>query len=458
MKDQSQKKVIFRSTPPSSSTTTTTSNNNGGNSNSYDNKFYSMKENTSSPYRGSGNKIPPSSPHKKTTSSPIINNTPTLQILTKTKPSTINTNVSVLQKEVPSPLLLENNSLNIVQQQLEKNDSFSIKNEMNLNKKSLNIIQENNNGFLEINNNNNLIIFNNDKQISNENNNYQVIGILGKQGVGKSKILNKLIGDDNIFPEEDIDCLLDCKFKTNGIDIYKHLDCIYLDTQPLFSCDKEYSPSSFDNISVEAVSAAALDSFVDLNSLQLALFIFSVCHVVIITLDYQTDVLEQFKMFQFIQTIRMLQEGIPSINQCRSSSQQKVNEGHVPEIIFIFNKVNDINEMNVLQYQKLLDLYFYDTIFRKNNMIHPNMWFNLNINNESHVNFYMIPLSSSDKSIENTIQILKKGINRMPKPNFKRMSQAEWFTNSLRNFEVIKKSYFIQEFIRKITSSMSVHN
>ncbi|KAG2374131.1 hypothetical protein C9374_011210 [Naegleria lovaniensis] len=307
-------------------------------------------------------------------------------------------------------------------------------------------------------------LFPNDKQLSTESNNYSVIGVI------------------EVFAVEDVECFLDCKYKTSGVDIYRTSDQqIFIDTQPLFASQVQHPTSgsgyystsghsmgltssgskSFEP-SVEAVSIAALESFVDITSLQIALFVFSVAHVVIVMLDHQSDALEQFKMFQFIQTIRMLQQGVPSITQCGkvSSSAAATLEGHVPEIVFVFNKVQprDMSELNIKHMQALLDSYFSSTYFRKNGHIHPHMWHHNFKKNET-VNFFMIPFTSKKiEDIAESFNILKKGIHTMPKPVFKKMSQAEWFSSTVRNFEVIKKSYFLQEYIRKITSSMSVHN
>ncbi|EFC40330.1 predicted protein [Naegleria gruberi] len=352
---------------------------------------------------------------------------------------------------------------------------------LSFDKKCLNLIQENSSGMyntiLELQSNQNLQamsnLFPNDKQVSTESNNYSVIGVIGKQGSGKSKILNSLIGSGaEIFPQEDLECFLDCKYKTSGIDIYRTSEQqIFIDTQPLFSSQIQHSFNGMSmnslmkpfETSVEAVSIAALESFIDITSLQIALFVFSVCHVVLVVVDHQADSLEQFKMYQFIQTIRMLQQGVPTISQCgKSSSQQKPTlEGHVPEVIFVYNKVSptDMSELNIKHTESLLESYFTSTSFRKNGFIHPHMWHHQFKKNDI-VNFFMIPMESSKIKDEykDSINLLRKGIQNMPKPNLKKMSQNEWFGNSVRNFEVIKKSYFLQEYIRKITSSMSIHN
>lgn len=292
--------------------------------------------------------------------------------------------------------------------------------------KGLSLIHENASGLynsiLELQSNQHLQqlanLFPNDKQLSTESNNYSVIGVIGKQGSGKSLILNSLIGNREVFAVEDLDCFLDCKYKTSGVDIYRTSDQqIFIDTQPLFASPAQHPTSggshyystsghgagltssgskSFET-SVEAVSIAALESFVDITSLQIALFVFSVAHVVIVLLDHQSDVLEQFKMFQFIQTIRMLQQGVPSITQCgKISSSATTNlEGHVPEIVFVLNKVHprDMSELNIKHMQALLDSYFSSTNFRKNGHIHPHMWHHNFKKNET-VNFFMIPYAS----------------------------------------------------------------
>lgn len=70
-------------------------------------------------------------------------------------------------------------------------------------------------------------------KVLSEKTDYTVIGVLGEQGVGKSKILNEFSGKKLVF---EVQNTLESKHQTQGIDMYITSDrCILLDTQPLYS-------------------------------------------------------------------------------------------------------------------------------------------------------------------------------------------------------------------------------
>ncbi|CAG8464357.1 4161_t:CDS:2 [Scutellospora calospora] len=106
-----------------------------------------------------------------------------------------------------------------------------------------------------------------------------VVGVCGPQGVGKSTVISALCQDpQNAFPMQSIDTLNLASHETIGIDIHITPErIILLDTQPVFSLSvlehamrNDYIP---DNLSPEL--------WLELQSLQIVIFLFSVCNVVI---------------------------------------------------------------------------------------------------------------------------------------------------------------------------------
>eukprot|EP01135_Chromosphaera_perkinsii_P009359 Nk52_evm35s1737 gene=Nk52_evmTU35s1737 len=154
---------------------------------------------------------------------------------------------------------------------------------------------------------------------------HRVIGVLGGQGVGKSTILGMLgqrrtedntfmgymnaglssgksVGpsgnqrpnrqrfQDVIFPAQTEDCFLSASFQTSGIDMHVSDEgVIFLDTQPVLSpavleqvLSKEHE-ANFPNFIISPVH------YVEYTSLLMVLFLFSVCHVVVVVQDWVAD-------------------------------------------------------------------------------------------------------------------------------------------------------------------------
>lgn len=99
----------------------------------------------------------------------------------------------------------------------------------------------------------------------------------------------------------------------------------------------------------------------------MGLFIFSVCHVVLIVQDELTT---DLKILRYIQTIRMLQKGIPNI--LMNNEPNQIIEEYVPDIVFVFNKLkkNQMVPMYAYNIRNTLDLFFKNVEFRKNGNNH----------------------------------------------------------------------------------------
>jgi hypothetical protein len=144
-----------------------------------------------------------------------------------------------------------------------------------------------------------------------ENRSFLVVGVIGNQGVGKSTLLSSLYGkekgEDSPFPMQTRDHQIMSQHCTVGVDIAVSRErLILIDTQPLFSAScliellKKEPPLPPECVSYEHLH--------ELQCLQLAVFIMSVCHVVLVVQDGSAI---DWKLWHFLQTVTMLKTRFP---------------------------------------------------------------------------------------------------------------------------------------------------
>ncbi|KAL2084313.1 hypothetical protein ACEWY4_019831 [Coilia grayii] len=168
-----------------------------------------------------------------------------------------------------------------------------------------------------------------------------VVGVLGLQGTGKSTVMSFLSAN---APEEDQRAYVfraqtqEIKERggnqSSGIDFYITQErVIFLDTQPILS------PSILDHlINNDRKLPPEYNlphTYVEMQSLQIAAFLFTVCHVVIILQDWFTDI----NLYRFLQTAEMLKPSTPSASHDSTGSSGN-DEGleYYPHIVFLQNK------------------------------------------------------------------------------------------------------------------------
>ncbi|XP_003386367.1 PREDICTED: protein SMG9-like [Amphimedon queenslandica] len=164
---------------------------------------------------------------------------------------------------------------------------------------------------------------------------FLVVGSLGRQGVGKSTIMSMLAGTRTgsgrpyLFKTQPKDVQESGGYTTAGIDMAVTSERILLlDTQPILS------NALLEDHKSEGIVPASLspDSYLDVLSLQMAIFLFTVCHVVIITMESgDVDVI-----FRFLWTAEKLKSTC-----CKSPDQQDMSDGATPEyfpqLVFVLN-------------------------------------------------------------------------------------------------------------------------
>uniref|UniRef100_A0A8B9JSB8 Nonsense-mediated mRNA decay factor SMG9 n=1 Tax=Astyanax mexicanus TaxID=7994 RepID=A0A8B9JSB8_ASTMX len=168
-----------------------------------------------------------------------------------------------------------------------------------------------------------------------------VVGVIGLQGTGKSTIMSFLSANT---PEEDQRSYVfraqtqEIKERGGnqscGIDFYITQErVIFLDTQPILS------PSILDHlINNDRKLPPEYNlphTYVEMQSLQIAAFLFTVCHVVIVVQDWFTDI----NLYRFLQTAEMLKPSTPSASHdSTGSSGPDDGSEYYPHLIFLQNK------------------------------------------------------------------------------------------------------------------------
>jgi protein SMG9 len=135
---------------------------------------------------------------------------------------------------------------------------------------------------------------------------YSVIGIIGGDGVGKSTILSSLCSNNTsqvissstmpIFPIGNDDNVINCTHQTLGVDVYiSNERIIYIDTQPLLSSCVLASMIRDD---IPLPQSATVENIFQIQSIQLALWVLSVCQIVIVAHDMPTPHLPLWKLLR----------------------------------------------------------------------------------------------------------------------------------------------------------------
>ncbi|XP_064262356.1 nonsense-mediated mRNA decay factor SMG9 [Passer domesticus] len=164
-----------------------------------------------------------------------------------------------------------------------------------------------------------------------------VVGALGLQGTGKSTVMSLLAGNQ---PEEDPRSFV---FRpqppelrerggaqTGGIDLFVTQErVLFLDTQPILS------PAHLDHLINNdrklPPEFALPHAYVETQSLQIAAFLFTVCHVVLLVQDWFTDL----ALYRFLQTAEMVKPPTPSPSHDSSGAGPEEPSEYYPHLVFV---------------------------------------------------------------------------------------------------------------------------
>lgn len=286
-----------------------------------------------------------------------------------------------------------------------------------------------------------------------EQTDFTVIGVIGLQGSGKSTLLSNLVSNANhsIFPAQTEDHILRCAHCTTGMDIYISSNrLILLDTQPVLS------PSLMDISVLQRKTAPIYDTTginkssaeyasLEIHSLQLSAFIFSVCHVVLFVQDWFIDP----NLIRFIQTTEMLK---PSNITNRPEEYYE----YFPEGVFIHNKVpsSDFLKQNIEDIQD-----FYSTTFAKSKLFlhsgkHGTAGAGLDDAEHSPCNVYQVPELQDGDQFARVMAMLRKQLSGTARRHFtvNTLSEKNWLLYAAKIWDHIRKNSYFLEYNRYLPS------
>ncbi|XP_019741809.1 protein SMG9 [Hippocampus comes] len=312
-----------------------------------------------------------------------------------------------------------------------------------------------------------------------------VVGVIGLQGTGKSTVMSLLSANT---PEED---QRGYAFRTQtqemkerggnqstGIDFFITQErIIFLDTQPMLS------PSILDHlINNDRKLPPEYNlpyTYVEMQSLQIASFLFTVCHVVIVVQDWFTDL----NLYRFLQTAEMLKPSTPSASHdSTGSSGSEDGAEYYPHIVFLQNKSRreDFCPRNLKDMHMVVDkLMAHSHLKYKGSvsMLDCNIFPGLGQNYmTTEVNMFLLPMQDIDSednltkagstmtyplfsllpgykghpSFSTMISKLRSQILAMPRCQLSHtiLTEKNWFHYAARIWDGVKKSSALSEYSR----------
>jgi len=288
---------------------------------------------------------------------------------------------------------------------------------------------------------------------------------------------------------------LESKHQTVGIDItISNEDLILLDTQPVYSSSILYEMY----VEEPPIPSECLtyENVIELQSIQLTVFLMSVCHIVLVVQDGSSM---DWKIWQLLKTVSMLKTRFPDPSSKQNSISTIIqNQRHrtqldkikstldpndlynpeseyFPNLIFVFNKSPPTNfyPNELKNLGETLDLFFSNTSYIKSQNLTTE---NNEVDKESetlndiydhkikgHVNFFMLPLDTKNhilpittdlrfnESFEVGLNNLKDTILSLTNSNSlskfeNKITQGEWLTNSAVIWDIIKRSPMLLDY------------
>lgn len=310
---------------------------------------------------------------------------------------------------------------------------------------------------------------------------FLVVGIIGQQGVGKSSIMSFLAGSEFlskecVFPCHTRDNIERSSNKTIGVDMYVTEErTIFLDSQPILSpALLEQCIYNDRKLSGDYNGPAA---GIEMQSLQVVSFLFTVCHVVIIMQNWFADA----KLYNFLQCAEMLRLASPS--NADSAHCESDADDFYPHLAFVFNRADSSlfdpvsikaisgTISNMFAHSKLL---YKGSISLLKSSLFPNL--SLAMSSTEEVNLFLIPAVDSEdyeKDGNDAVSTDDNDFKSLPKYSdlphksdilrtFKKMilsirhipithkqlTEKSWFYYAAKTWEAIKKSQMMAEFNR----------
>ncbi|XP_010370747.1 protein SMG9 isoform X4 [Rhinopithecus roxellana] len=280
-----------------------------------------------------------------------------------------------------------------------------------------------------------------------------VVGVLGLQGTGKSMVMSLLSANT---PEEDQRAYV---FRAQSAEM------------------KERGGNQTSGIDFFITQERIV--FLDTQSLQIAAFLFTVCHVVIVVQDWFTDL----SLYRFLQTAEMVKPSTPSPSH-ESSSSSGSDEGteYYPHLVFLQNKARreDFCPRKLQQMHLMIDQLMAHSHLRYKgtlSMLQCNVFPGLPPDFlDSEVNLFLVPFMDSEAESENPpragpsssplfsllpgyrghpsfqslVSKLRSQVMSMARPQLSHtiLTEKNWFHYAARIWDGVKKSSALAEYSR----------
>uniref|UniRef100_A0A8C9IIR9 Nonsense-mediated mRNA decay factor SMG9 n=1 Tax=Piliocolobus tephrosceles TaxID=591936 RepID=A0A8C9IIR9_9PRIM len=280
-----------------------------------------------------------------------------------------------------------------------------------------------------------------------------VVGVLGLQGTGKSMVMSLLSANT---PEEDQRAYV---FRAQSAEM------------------KERGGNQTSGIDFFITQERIV--FLDTQSLQIAAFLFTVCHVVIVVQDWFTDL----SLYRFLQTAEMVKPSTPSPSH-ESSSSSGSDEGteYYPHLVFLQNKARreDFCPRKLRQMHLMIDQLMAHSHLRYKgtlSMLQCNVFPGLPPDFlDSEVNLFLVPFMDSEAESENPpragpsssplfsllpgyrghpsfqslVSKLRSQVMSMARPQLSHtiLTEKNWFHYAARIWDGVKKSSALAEYSR----------
>ncbi|KAL9550239.1 hypothetical protein MBANPS3_004824 [Mucor bainieri] len=273
-----------------------------------------------------------------------------------------------------------------------------------------------------------------------------VIGIIGKQGVGKSTILSHFTQDpEHAFPNQDNDQFLYQGHKTNGIDMYMTPErAILLDTEPILSwtvLDTALGQGSLGGLHP--------DVWLEMESLYNLIFLMSVCNSVLVVNDGPEMDMDVLKLIQRAEMLKFCIPDFPLL----VGQQQDMH--HYPEMVFVCNKCqkSEFTYRNYSALQAVLTSFFETSQLKTRGLVSLGDILPLYKTSQANeTNLFFLPQQDDIDSLQDLVSALRDQVLAGPRRPGKKgqVSEKDWFRNAIKTYDVVRKSDYINEYLQVV--------
>eukprot|EP01105_Mastigella_eilhardi_P018919 TRINITY_DN4421_c0_g1_i1.p2 TRINITY_DN4421_c0_g1~~TRINITY_DN4421_c0_g1_i1.p2 ORF type:complete len:342 (+),score=80.75 TRINITY_DN4421_c0_g1_i1:66-1028(+) len=279
---------------------------------------------------------------------------------------------------------------------------------------------------------------------------FKVVGVLGRQEVGKSFVMSYLSGhtETDKLPSMPSTALPTALPPTHssGVDLAispEHL--LFLDSQALFG--PHHLSYLMSDDSPFPVGVTSYEDLLNIQSLQIAAFVLSVCHIVVVVQDVMPDI----KLWQWLSAADMLRSCIPDMSSITagtsSATADSLAHAFSPKIVFVFNKAAECDCSRAEHLSETLSTFFEGSQFARHT----------NKRGESGgvLPVHTIPRAGAQCFQSHVEALVYSVLSTSVVPFARPLSQREWARNAARIWELVHRTLPVAEY-NKILNKISV--